>query len=316
MRERIQPILALLDQGLWLYRRNFAAFVLIGASWLVPLAIAAGLVLASFAWLDELWALLLALGFALLAVPLALYLVAGLSRAAAAAADGQAVRIRAALAIPPRRLAGAGCFGIVYAFVAQIVASVLTTVLICPVYLLGVGAVSGALALTDDSALSAGLLVIVGVAVLCVYGLGLVIGGATYSSLIYALQPWVQESLPFGETLQLSLDLVGYRFARNFAGWFLSALIAGAVGVTVTLTVALLLPLPLLYALGAESPVAQAVSASAWLIGLVLLLPPLPIWMTLLYRRNLEQRRGSDLAARVEAWQRANVGDRAWSAER
>ena len=41
MTETLQPILALLDEGLSLYRRNFVGFVLITASWFVPVAVAA-----------------------------------------------------------------------------------------------------------------------------------------------------------------------------------------------------------------------------------------------------------------------------------
>ena len=42
MTETLQPILALLDEGLRLYRRNFVGFVLLTASWFVPVAIVAG----------------------------------------------------------------------------------------------------------------------------------------------------------------------------------------------------------------------------------------------------------------------------------
>ncbi len=70
--------------------------------------------------------------------------------------------------------------------------------------------------------------------------------GAVYSSgVIYALQPWVQESQPFSETFQRSLEMVGYRFRRNLLIWGLTALLLAAVGLTVTVTIGLLLPLPL-----------------------------------------------------------------------
>ncbi|HEU5011944.1 MAG TPA: hypothetical protein VFT66_05315, partial [Roseiflexaceae bacterium] len=62
------------------------------------------------------------------------------------------------------------------------------------------------------------------------------------------------------------------------------------------------LPLPLSFVLGGESPITAALSAAAWLLGLCVVLPPLPIWMALLYRRNLAARSGADLEAKIQAW--------------
>src|SRR5205085_4432131 len=137
MTDALQPILALLDEGLNLYRRNFAAFVLIAAGWVVPVAIAAGLAVAAVSWLDGAWAFLLLMAVALLLFPLLIYLVGGLSRAAAAAADGRPVRFREAVAIHPLRAVGMGCFTIIYAIMAQIASSVLSMICICPLYLFG-----------------------------------------------------------------------------------------------------------------------------------------------------------------------------------
>jgi hypothetical protein len=301
MTEFLQPILALFDQGIVLYRRNFAGFVLITASWFVPVAIAAGLITAAGAWLDTIWLLLLSLGALLVLFPLLIYLVGGLSRAAIAAAEGRPVRFREAMAIHPLRAAGMGCFTIVYTIAAQLASAFLSAICVCPLYLFGlmmVGLIAAATSGTSTLALG-----IVGLSIILIglYGTMMIVG-ATGSGLFYSLQPWVQESRPFGESLQRSLDLLGYRFLRNMLVWCLAALLVAAVGLTVTATIGTIVPLPLGYALGEESPIVQAVSVGAWLVGFVVVLPPLPIWMALLYRSNQAAREGADLQSRVQEW--------------
>src|SRR5690242_19869206 len=117
MIEYIQSILALLDQGIVLYRRNFAGFLLIAASWFVPVAIAAGLITAAASRLDQVWTVALTLAALLALFPLLIYLIGGLSRAATVAAEGRPVRFREAIAIHPFRAVGMGCFTIVYTLV-------------------------------------------------------------------------------------------------------------------------------------------------------------------------------------------------------
>ncbi|MFO7167550.1 MAG: hypothetical protein DIU80_005925 [Chloroflexota bacterium] len=308
MADRLQPILSLLDSGLSLYRRNFVPFALIAAASIVPIAIAAGALVAAAPWLDELQVTLLVLGAVLLLLPLLLYLIGALSRAAALAAAGERVRLREALAIGPGRLAGMGCFSVIYMILMQFVSSVLSIVCICPLWLFGAAASGLFAVIGPDSAVGLGVLTLFGVMFGTVYLLALIVGGASYSSMVYALQPWVQERLPFGKALERSLALIGYRFWRNVAAWALSALLLAAGGLTVTLAIGVLVPLPMTLALGSDSPLAQAISLSAWLLGMIVVLPPLPIWMALLYRSNAEARAGGDLEARVQAWAREAAG--------
>jgi hypothetical protein len=301
MTETLQPILALLDEGLSLYRRNFVGFVLITASWFVPVAITASLVAVAASWLDTLWPVLLVIGALLLLFPLLIYLIGGLSRAAAAAADGRPVRFREAMAIHPLRAAGMGCFTIVYAFIAQILSSLISMACVCPLYLFGFAAIGIIGVATDGSSSVALGIIAIGIVLIGFYASMMIIG-ATGSGLFYSLQPWVQESRPFGESLQRSLELIGFRLGRNLLVWCLAALLTAAAGLAVTATIGTLLPLPLLYALGDDSPIAQAVALGAWLIGFMVVLPPLPIWMALLYQRNRATREGSDLVEKVESW--------------
>jgi hypothetical protein len=309
MIDRLQPILSLLDEGIAIYRRDFLAFTLVTAIWFVPVAVATGALIAAVSWLETDAAILIALLGLLLLFPLAIYLVGGLSRAAVAAIEGRAVRVREALAIKPLRIAQMGCFTIVFMIIAQIASYLVTMVCVCPLYLAGAFFIGGLGALSGGSGgPSAVAFAFLGILLAGVYALGLVIGGATYSSLIYALQPWVQEAGSFGESFQRSFALLGYHFRRSMLVWGLTALLVAAAGVTVTATVGLILPLPLALALGDQSPIAQALSVVAWLLGLMIVLPPLPIWMALFYRRNRAARDGADLDAAVQVWWGAHFG--------
>jgi hypothetical protein len=310
MSERLQPILALLDEGIALYRRNFGSFTLITALWLVPVAVAAGLLVVAATWLDDGLGVLVIIAGTILLFPLMIYLIGGLSRGAAAAIEGRPVRFREALAIHPLRAAGMGCFTLVYLFIAQIASNLLSLVCICPLMFGGaaIGAAVGPL-ISSAEDLGAAAAVVMVLILVGVYALLLVATGAIYSSLIYGLQPWVQEQQPFGAAFQQSLNLLGYRFWRNLLVWGLTALLVAAVGVTVTATIGVILPLPLTYALGDESPAVQAISVGAWLLGFAVVLPPLPIWMALLYRRNRAAREGHDLDAAVQGWWRERFGE-------
>src|SRR5262245_36050414 len=151
MTEYVQSILTLLDQGITLYRRNFAGFVLVAASWFVPVAIAAGLITAAASRLDQIWTVVLTLAALLALFPLLIYLIGGLSRAAVAAAEGQPVRFREAMAIHPFRALGMGCFTIIYTVVAQIISSFLSMACICPLYVVGLMMVGVMAAATSGS---------------------------------------------------------------------------------------------------------------------------------------------------------------------
>jgi hypothetical protein len=193
-----------------------------------------------------------------------------------------------------------GCFTLIYAVAAQVATSIMSVVCICPLYVAGF-AFAGVLAGSDTGSEVPAGLVLFGVFLLGFYG-SLMVSGASGSGLFYGLQPWVQEGRPFGASLQRSLDLIAFRFLRNLAVWLLAALLLAAGGLTVTATIGFLLPLPLIYTLGADSTLAQAVSFGAWLIGLMVVLPPMPIWMALLYRRNRAAYEGEELAERVRVW--------------
>jgi hypothetical protein len=301
---RLHATLDLLDEGFALYRRSFTGFVLVGLAWLTPIAIATGLLVANAERLSPGWFIVIILAGLILMLPLLIYLIGGLSRAANAAIEGRPIDLRETLAIHPAVIGRAGCFSVVYGILMQLVSSVLSILCICPIYVVGViTSVALPVAPGESSDVVLAVLLIVSSMLLAgVYLLGFIIGGIGYSSLLYALQPWLIERLRFGEAMERSVDLIRFRLRRNLLAWGLSALLVFAVGIPVSLAVGVLIPLPALLLLGAESSLAQAIAGTAWLLGLALVMPPWLISMTLLYRRNLAARSGADLARRVAAW--------------
>jgi hypothetical protein len=242
----------------------------------------------------------------LLLVPLGVYLIGGLSRATLAVQQEQPIRVGQALAIPPLRAAGMGCYSIVLYVITNILFSVISMACFCPLYFVIIMGVSGVDAFIGEAGDFGRILVIVvGVIlfllVILFYGASLVMSGATYSVLVYGLQPFALERNSPSETIQRSIDLMTYRFGTNLLAFVLTSAILGALTVAVTIAIGVLLPLPLFMALGEESLVAQGVSASAWLLGFIVVLPPMPIWMVLLYQRNVVARYGTDLAKRIGA---------------
>ncbi|MBC8077859.1 MAG: hypothetical protein H7Y32_17415, partial [Chloroflexales bacterium] len=194
-------------------------------------------------------------------------------------------------------------YTVIFTIISNIVSSTLLLCIFCPLYTVGValvGALAGGLGAGDAGpALIAALGALAALLFAAFYGLSLVVGGATYAALAYALQPFALEQRPFGEAIQRSFDMLGYRFGRNLLAFLLSSAVFGATAIAATVAVGVLLPLPLLLALGSDSLVAQGVSASAWTLGLMLVVPPLPIWMALWYRRNAALRDGVDLGEKI-----------------
>ncbi len=302
MTERLHSVLTLLDEGLSLYRQHFLSFVLITASWFVPVAVITGLFIAFGIELDSLTEFLALLLAGIVFFVLLIYLLCGLSRAAINAVEQRPVRYREVMQLSPLRVLGMACYTLVYGFLAQSLSIVLSIVCICPLYLVGAFSIGAMFAVSDSDIASAGVVLLLLVVLAVIYLAGLLLGGATYSGLIYGLQPWVQEHSHFGVAIQRSIELTAYRFWKNLVVWALAALVLAAAGLTVTMTIGVLVPLPLTFIMEEDSEILQAITVSAWLIGFILVLPPLPIWMALLYRRNLASREGTALQAQVDTW--------------
>ncbi len=306
MRATLAPIVELLDDGLRLYRRGFTRFLLLAMIAAAPLGLAAAAVLLAIDWLSSGLGVVVAMVALVGGLPLSLYVMGALSRAATMAAAGRPVDLRRALAIGPLRVAGMGCYGTLFLLVASTVVSVVSSVCLCVAYLF-VGAGMFAFATTFSSAGALGeaaatlAIAVSVVALLGIYAASLVVNGAVYGSAVYALQPFVQDDLPMGAAAQRSLDLVGYRLGHNLLAFLCASLVFGAAALAATLAIGLLAPLPALFLLGAESPVARAIAAAAWVVGVAAAAPLLPIWMALLYQRRRAAREGEDLAGPIAA---------------
>jgi hypothetical protein len=109
-RRGLHATLDLLDEGFALYRRSFTSFVLVGLAWLTPIAIATGLLIANAERLGPGWFIVIFLAGLILMLPLLIYLIGGLSRAANAAIEGRPINLHEALALHPGVVAKAGCF--------------------------------------------------------------------------------------------------------------------------------------------------------------------------------------------------------------
>lgn len=294
------PVLDILDEGLRIYRRGFVLFLLFSALALVPLAIGFGLSLV----LEPSLMVLGFLGTTLLAIPLLLVLFNALTRATLAVQEARLLELREALLMSPLRMLGMGFYGLIVLIGAQILVSMISLFCFCPGFLI-LSFSFGFLGTTlfDQSALTqvvAVLLTIVSfVLIIAFYAGSIILSGATYSGLLYALQPFVQERLGFGAAVQQSTDLIGYRLGFNIVAFVLTSLVFAALSMAVTLSIGVIGPIPLVLVLGGESRVTQGLSLCIWIIGMILVVPPLPIWMTLLYQRNAVAREGQDLAQRI-----------------
>ncbi|PDV99829.1 hypothetical protein A9Q02_01040 [Candidatus Chloroploca asiatica] len=304
LQQHITPLLELLDAGLRLYRRHLTRFLLLVGMLALPLGAALfGLFLLADR-VSESVVVLLILGGLLLTLPLSFYIMGALSRAAVMAVAGEPVRLRAALTIKPRHLAGMGCYGTLFLVVASTMMSIASLACIFLAYLVVFVGIIAATALPLGGGAieqaTAGLLVIVVVLIfIASYVVSLVANGAVYSSAIYALQPFVQDQIGVRAAMQRSLDLVTYRLGQNLLMFFCASLVFGAAALATTLAIGVLVPLPTFFLLGEESAVAQAITAAAWVTGLAAAMPLLPIWMALFYQQRRIARRGEDLAAQL-----------------
>jgi hypothetical protein len=299
----LQPILDLLDEGLLIYRRGFVRFSLIVVIGTLIVTLSIGLLAALAAYAGSGWSIV-AFMIGLPLVVLVLIIGAGaISRSTIAIRLGEPLRLGEAFRFGARRTVGMGCFSIIFLILVNIVSSVLSCVCIVPIFFLigSVGALASPFGVGSDlnPALVAVAIVLFAVLIVFVYGFSLLVSGATYGSFVYGLQSFALETGSAREAMGLSFALLFYRFGYNLFTFVITGLAFAAMAGVVTIAISVLLPLPLIIALGAEAPLAQAVSGFAWLLGIAIAMPLMPIWMALLYKENAERHYGSDLAERI-----------------
>lgn len=304
MRQTLEPILDLLDEGLRLYRRGFAPLLILAALAALPVGLVVVAVVISSEWLASGFGALLSTLVVFAGLPLSLYVMGALSRAAMMVADGEPVSLRRSLAIGPVRVLGMGCYGTIFSFAASIAVSAVTTFCICGAYFVAVAVIGVAIGIGSTGGpageAAVGFFIAIGaVAFVVIYGASLVLNGAIYGSVVYVLQPFVHERTGIGKAIGRSLDLLIFRLGQNLLVFLCASLVFGAGALAATVAIGVLVPLPALFLLGAESTVARAITAAAWVCGISAAVPLLPVWMALLYRRRVVAREGQDLGARV-----------------
>ncbi|NTV63801.1 MAG: hypothetical protein HGA65_09730 [Oscillochloris sp.] len=312
MRNTMPQILEVLDDGLSLYRREFARMAMIAALITLPAIVLAIALFRSPAMIDSLGGIALFYGSMFLSMPLSLYVMGALSRATMANLEGRTIQLREVLAIGPLRIVGMGCYGLVFLTLINIVISLISMICLCPFFfVLGFMTAGSVGSFQGGSMINAALAGLMGsvvvVSIIIAYTLILMVSGASYSCLIFSLQPFVQGTGRLGEAIQRSIDMSGYRLLANLRFYLSASLVFGTLALSVTLAIGTLVPFPLLFLIGYESPLAQGLSAAAIIAGMTLVLPPLPIWMTMLYQRRMNERDGGDLAERIAAFAGSGV---------
>jgi hypothetical protein len=133
---------------------------------------------------------------------------------------------------------------------------------------------------------------------------GIAVTGGWLASLIYAVQPFALEQRTWSSAASRALDVLFARFGRSM----LMFLGAGAIFGTMILSYfgsLLVLFSVIKDRLSLDIPPLVGDIFAIVVLGssLVILLPPMAIWMTMFFRHITQERDGHDLAARVSAWQ-------------
>lgn len=300
----LPTVLEVLDDGLRLYRRHLASFTLIATAVLVVLALFS---LSFMAFVrTEIgttpgWTFLAVCVLLLVSYPLVLYVFAALSRAAAAALDGQTISPRSALRFNPLRAGGIVAFNMLFSLITAITGSMLVLLFSCPLSYLSLllGALFGVL--LDGSSAGVGMIGFLGVIgqVSSLWTIS-VVGGWLASS-VFALQAFVLEQRPWTQSANRTFDMLTTRFGQSL----LMFLGAGAIFGTLTLSYlgSLLVVWSLIQDQLNLSPLAgDVVTIVLTVSAMVILLPPLSIWMAIFYRRQARERDGEEIVRRVVAW--------------
>lgn len=312
-RTRALPfVLDVLDQGFWLYRRHLPSFALVAATLLTVLAIGAlalsALIRATLgdsdAWLLFTWFLALLLGY-----PLLLYAFAALSRAADAGLNGRPILVREALRIAPGRGCSMVLFNGVFAIITGIAAGAIGVALACPlIFGLGMtGAIFSAF-LLDSS--SAALLAMVGVVGQISTLWSMTIFGAWLAGLVLALQPFAIDAQNVRMAVRRVTGLLDAPVGRTLLMFAGAGAIFGTLAVIYTGSLIMLLVLIAdNVELNLPATVGDAIAIVTIVGSLVLLLPPLAIWMTIFHRRLTQEHDGVELAAHIDAWRAATQAE-------
>lgn len=303
-RRALPVVLEVLDDGLRLYRRHLASFMLIATAVLVVLALFSLSFMAfvrseigtSPGWLFLAVCLLL-----LLSYPLVLYVFGALSRAAAAALDGHTITLLSVLRLNPLRGIGIVGFNMLFSLITAISAFVLILVCSCPMTYLSLILSVFFGALLDSAGLGVGMFGLIGVISQISTLWTITVAGAWLATSVFALQAFVLEQRPWTEAASRTFDMLMTRFGQSLL------MFLGAGAIFGTLALSYLGSLLVLWAFIQDQislpPLAGDVIAIVLtVVTLVVLLPPLSIWMAIYYRRQVRERDGEEIIRRVADW--------------
>jgi hypothetical protein len=308
-RSRALPwALALLDDGLRLYRRHVASFLAIGSVVLVPMSLL-GLLFSTLVrtQLGEDWTTLGGLIQSTLQYPIVLYACLALSRTAANLLDGQHVRLRSVLRLGPLRVVGMGCYGLVLTAISGTFGSIVVVSVACPLlYAMLFGA--GFLGSLGGGGMLGAAGSVFGVIFSLIFLSTLLLSSAVFVIMAYSVQAFALERRSIASSMSRSLDLLLFHFGRNLlvfigAGAIIGTLLVAYSGTIFAGGAGLLELLDIQLAPITRDALISAVGTATW----VVLLPPLPIWMSMLHRALAKERDADDLVAAVAQWRKTTV---------
>ncbi|ABY36591.1 MAG TPA: hypothetical protein DEF43_06930 [Chloroflexus aurantiacus] len=303
LRSTLDEVMILLDAGVALYRRHLARFLVLAGLFSLPAMVATfNLLLAiddiAEAGIEEISLLGLSLFLT------SLLMIPPLTRATRIALEDEVPSLRSVLWRWPRldrwllATAYGGCLIPVWLMLFSTVSGILFG-MCCGVIGLAAYVVVFA-SVMANTALGFLLLPVLIVATLIAYLLYIVFMGAGLMAALYNVQPLIDDTIPLAEAFRLSWSLLFARIGYNLLVFVCAALIFSVASLIVTIAMAVLLPAPFGLILGANHPLTRGLSAVAWVIGLAVAMPLLPIWSTLHYRWRLNRYKGRDLARQIQ----------------
>ncbi|GAC1537081.1 MAG: hypothetical protein NVS4B8_03520 [Herpetosiphon sp.] len=294
----------ILDEGLWLYRQHWLSFLQATVSLVIPgvfLLVKGNEILVD--WLGVGWTSWTPFLLTLLIFPWVLYMITVLSRMAAQATTLKSVRIPAALKIRPTRIVATVWLAAVYLLGGCLAVGTVGSVLLCTIF--------GLLAqfLVIPSILGASLEPwIVLFSTLVTFAL-LLLTGSIMFGVIYVIQGQALDRPRRRIAQATTSNLLFWRLDRNLLCFALgSGLFAAMVGAFFgSIGAGILLAdqwRPILFqgALPGTRSFSSVLLLLVGILSFVVFLPPLPIWMMLLYQRALMEREGRDIERRISEW--------------
>lgn len=304
MNTRTLPwVIDILDDGLRVYRRYFVQYALAMLLGLLPPAVVSILLnVVLINYLGSGWVILTSFITVPLSVLFFVYIMAVLSRMTAQALRGERPSARGAMRIGIGRVLGMGCWTTIFGLMTSLVIGGVAGLCAC---MASVGLMGGASALFSGS----GGFAFVSFSVLVsVMGYMIVIGAVAVGA-VYAIQAFALEQRPFGASISRGNDLLFFRFGRNImlffgAGALFATLLlayAGALVGVIGLVVSSVQNFNVLNNFLSSPATTSWLSIVGYLTQIVLL-PPVPIWMTIVFLRLRAERDGGDLEGRINTW--------------